>query len=206
MHESPTDAFSLFAMRSMSKYALGLLVIGCIFMAYRSHMFESNRERARREAARMRELKQEIKKDPSNRAALDEIVDYLNGNWSFSRTYAAVTLGELGPLAKPAIPDLIRALNCKDYYVEREAARALGTVGVGMPDAVEPLCRKVRESKTDAALFAAESLGEIGKPALVAIPDLEEAAKSPVPPLAEDAKKALTKLNQIKERTANTVP
>ncbi|HTQ37398.1 MAG TPA: HEAT repeat domain-containing protein [Pirellulales bacterium] len=181
------------------KIAVWLLMALIIFAAYRGHFFESDLARGKREAARMQELRQEFQKNPNNREALDEIVDYLNGNWAFTRQYAAGTLGQLGPLAKPAVPDLIRALNCGEGVVEREAAIALGTVSVGMPDAVDSLRRKVLESKTDAALFAAESLGEIGKPALVAIPDLEEAAKSPVSALAEDAQKALEKLNAVKE-------
>jgi hypothetical protein len=189
-------------MRSVNKYVIWCMLAITIFIAYRSHFFESDRARAHREAQRMQELKQEVQKNPNNREALDEIVDYLNGNWVFSRQYAAGTLRQLGPLAKPAVPDLIRALNCGENVVEREAAIALGAVSVGMPDAVEPLRRKLTEFKRDVAWFAAESLGEIGKPALVAMPDLEEVAKSPVSNMADSAKRALKELDAIKETEA----
>jgi HEAT repeat protein len=150
-------------------------------------------------AEHIQDLKRQVQQDPTNVQALDEITAALNGNWAFARTYAAVTLGQLGPLARRATPDLIRSLDSGDDFVEREAARALGEVAVGMPEAVEPLRKKVRQFKNDAAWFAAESLGSIGEPALVAIPDLEEAAKSPVPNMSHLAQRGLAKLRNIQQ-------
>jgi HEAT repeat protein len=151
----------------------------------------------KRVAARLRELRDQVRSDPKNDEALDEIIGTLNGDWYFSRQYAAGILGELGPLAKRAIPDLVRALNCGEGVVEREAAIALGSVAVGVPDAVEPLRQKMREFKSDAAWFAADSLGDIGQAAVVAIPDLETAARSPVSNMAASANRALAKLRPL---------
>src|SRR5690606_19589378 len=115
----------------------------------------------------------------------------LDDKWSFAKTYACGELMRLGSLARPAVPALIRALDSGDNTVEREVARALGEIAVDMAEPVEPLRKRVREFKNDAAWFACEALGKIGRPALVAIPDLEEAAKSPVDSMSRKARHAL---------------
>jgi hypothetical protein len=140
-----------------------------------------------------------IKIDHGDARSLIEIIDVLNGNWSFARTHAAVTLGDLGDKAKPAIPDLIRALDCGDHFVEREAAIALGKVSRGMPDAVDALSKKL-SSDWDVSIFSAEALGEIGAPAVVALPLLRELAANPGyrPELGEMASNAIRKLERLR--------
>jgi HEAT repeat protein len=191
---------------AQAKILIGVSIVVAVggFIYLRQHM-ETTGDR-RRIAQHLQDLKQEFQKNPQNKQPLNEIVDVLNGDWSFARTYAACTLGELGPLAKFATPDLIHALNCGDIFVEREAARALGKVSIGMPDAVEPLSKKLCEMTDDAGVFAAESLGEIGEPALVAIPDLEDAARSPITGVAYRAQSSLVKLRAIKEKKSSGSP
>ncbi len=67
--------------------------------------------------------------------------------------YAATAIGELGPRGRIAVPNLVRALNCGNDLVEREAAIAIGKVAIGMPEAVEPLRRKIEYPKNDAAIL-----------------------------------------------------
>lgn len=153
-------------------------------------------------AARLRELGDRVEKNPNDTHALDEIRTILNGHWSFARTYACTVLRELGTKAKPLTTDLVAALDCGDRFVEREAARALGTVAVGDPQPVPALIRKLSEDGRDSAWFSAEALGNIGTPALPAIPALEKAAMSKWDSMATSAKKALDTLNALKP-TAN---
>jgi HEAT repeat protein len=153
-------------------------------------------------AEKLQSLKKEFLANPSNLAPLNEMVSYLNGNWSFARTYAVCTIGEIGPLAQPVVKDLIAALNCGDLFVEREAARSLGEVAVGMSEPVPYLIDKMQRPYRDSAWFSAQALGEIGEPALVAIPALEEASHSHVEVMAYRAEEALKKLKKIKESKA----
>ncbi len=139
-----------------------------------------------------------VNADRSDSRSLEEIIGVLNGNWSFARTNAAVVLGNLGQKAKPAIPDLIRALNCGDGFVEREAAIALGKVSRGMPDTVDGLSQKL-SSDWDVSIFSAEALGEIGAPAIVAIPALKAVVATPGyrRRLAEVASRSIRKLERL---------
>ena len=142
----------------------------------------------------------EVRRDPTNRAALDRMVRRLRGNWSFAATYAAGSLGELGPLAFPVANDLLWALNCGDPFVEREAARSLGPVTRGTDIAVDSLISKAKAAPLkDSAVFSVDSLGMIGKPALRAIPLLEEMAQYPEWLMSYSAKQALKKLRQLQD-------
>ena len=129
---------------------------------------------------------------------MNELVRYLNGTWSFARTCACVAIGDLGPSARGAIPDLIRALNCGNGYVEREAAIALGKVAIGIPDAVQPLMSRLSEN-SEVAYFSAEALGKIGRPAFIAIPALEKAAESQNESMRYLATNALISLKKLRD-------
>ena len=107
---------------------------------------------------------------------------------------ACGVLGDLGPLAAPAVPDLIKALNCEDPFVEREAPLALAAIGPAAAPAVPALIAKLKYDDDDAACFSADALGEIGEPALVAIPALEIAAQSKWELMADSANAAIEKL------------
>jgi hypothetical protein len=150
-------------------------------------------------AAHLQMLKRRVEHDPQDTGALDEIRSILHGKWSFARTYSCGVLGELGTKARPAIPDLVEALNSGDGYVEREAALALGKVAVGDPRPVPALIDKLTQQRSDAAWFSAESLGNIGGPAVLAIPALERATASQSKPLRESAEEALSKLKAIQD-------
>ncbi len=133
-----------------------------------------------------------------------EMREILTGDSSFARMKACCALGEIGPLARPAIPNLISALDSGDPVVMREAAHALGEVARDMPDAVPALTERLALSHSDVCVFSAEALGKIGEPALVAIPALEEAATSKSYLLSTAAGDALRKLRTIEaERKPN---
>jgi HEAT repeat protein len=169
---------------------MGILVLAALALRTQVETL-GDRERI---ANRLRDLKARIEHDQNDISALNEIVEVLHGRWSFAQTYACGTLRELGPLARPALGDLIWALDCGNPFVEREAARALGDVSVGMPDAVPALMQKLRDEDDDAAWFAAESLGKIGRPAKPALSALERASRSDNQQMADSAKRALKRL------------
>jgi HEAT repeat protein len=95
------------------------------------------------------------------------------------------------------VPDLIKAINCGDPFREREAPLALAAIGPAAAPAVPALIGKLKEEDYDAAWFSADALGQIGEPALVAIPALEIAAQSKWEPMARHAKAALKKLRKL---------
>jgi len=179
--------------------ALGFALVIGAYIIRQNVETSSDRERI---AQKLQYLSKAHRDDPEGDRFLKDIITILNSRWSFARVYACTELQALGPLAKLAIPDLIRALGCGNPFVEREAARALGTVSVGMDDAVEPLRRKLYAKGSDAAIFAAEALGNIGSPAIRTIPDLEKAAKSSDPSIAYRSQKSLKRLRALEEASA----
>jgi HEAT repeat protein len=150
--------------------------------------------------AEINALATQFKQDPNDTFALNTIISYLDANSSFTRTSAADALGNLGPSARAAIPGLVRTLNSGDLFAERAAAIAIGKIGIDMDQVVEPLRIKIRNPKSDAAIFAAESLGNIGKPALVAIPDREEAAHSSSEWMRKTATESIAKLKALENK------
>ena len=59
------------------------------------------------------------------------------------------------------VPVLIEALNDKNQYVRRDAARALGGFGPDAKDAVEPLSARLRDDEPSVRKAAAASLKQI---------------------------------------------
>ncbi len=150
---------------------------------------------------RLHALAHRVEQDPADARPLDEIRAILKGRWSFARTTAASVLGELGPLARPAIPDLINALNGEDIFVKGEAAVALGHLAVGDARPVRSLTEHLEVDGADSGYGRTyiEALGEIGSPAVPAIPFLERAAQSHDEHTARIAKESLQKLKAIRD-------
>jgi HEAT repeat protein len=93
------------------------------------------------------------------------------------RRAAAKGLGELGPDAKPAVPDLTRALKDGDLFVRRFAAQALGEVGPDAKAAVPALKEALGDKKKEVGEAAAAALARLGPDGVAALTDLLKDAK-----------------------------
>lgn len=141
---------------------------------------------------------------PDGNAAMMELIEILNGDWSFARCQACYVLDELGPLAAPAVSHLIRAAQSGDGFVEQDAIRGLRSIGPAAAPAVDLLIGIVDSATSSPAmgaalreLYAVQALGNIGEPALKAIPSLDRASHLKNELVAKEAQKSLDKLKRI---------
>ena len=110
------------------------------------------------------------------------------------RAAAARILGELGPVAKDAVPDLASALGDADREVRRSAARSLGDIGPGAKEGVLSLVKALKDPEWQVRQAAAYALGRIGRPeAKSALEAAKKDTNDNVKRAAKDALKALKK-------------
>ena len=118
-----------------------------------------------------------------------ELVVTLKSEKVAERAAAARILGELGPAAKDAVPDLQAALGDADKDVRRCAARSLGDIGKASKPAVAALGKTLKDPDAQVRQASAYALGRIGDPA--AKPYLEAAKKDANEGVKHAAKEAL---------------
>ena len=99
---------------------------------------------------------------------------------------AADALGELGPAAESAVPDLIRAIEEaapeKRYQVTWRASVALGRIAPGTKSAGDAIAAlhgllRIRPAEANFQIAAADALGDFGPAAESAVPDLIQIVK-----------------------------
>jgi HEAT repeat protein len=125
---------------------------------------------------------------------VQELIVTLKSDKVAERAAAARILGEMGPAAKEAVPELQAALSDADKDVRRSAARSLGDIGPGSQPAVGALGKTLKDADAQVRQAAAYALGRIGDPS--AKPFLEAAKKDTnegVKRAAKDSLKALKK-------------
>jgi hypothetical protein len=154
-----------------------------------------------------KDLAAKVKAAPESsegKAAMKELIDILNGNWSFARCQVCYVFDELGPLAAPAVPDLMRAAQSADGFVEQDAIRGLRSIGPAAAPAVDLLIGIVASATSSPAktaglreLYAVQALGNIGEPALKATPILEAAKQLTNELVVKEAQKSLDKLKRV---------
>lgn len=186
------------AMEHAIAVAIGLIGVVVEGRVMGQHV-ETNGDRERI-SAHLQVLKTRVAHDPKDEKALNEIRAILRGKWSFARTYACTVLRKLGPAARPAIPELIIALNSGDDFVEPEAARALGAVAVDDPAPVPSLIKKLSRENDEIAWAASAALGNIGAAASDAIPALEKASTSDWDLLASTSKESMAKIRRSQSK------
>ena len=106
------------------------------------------------------------------------------------RANAARTIGELGPVAKPAVPVLVQALKAQDTMVHEAAISALGRIHSD-PDVVIPLLIGYLEDDNlnDEAALALANYGSLAKAAVPKIIPLLHAQDKDAQAAAKDALK-----------------
>lgn len=85
---------------------------------------------------------------------------------------AAAALAGFGPLAAPAVPQLIRELEDADAEYRWSAAGVLAAIGPAASDAVPALISTLNDPDEKVRWYAAWALGEIGALAVDAVPAL----------------------------------
>src|SRR5262249_39067845 len=117
------------------------------------------------------------------------------------RTFAAWTLGSIGPKAKPAVPVLIEIARDKDPPTRLAAIRALGALGPVAKAAGPALTDILNEPTCEIHFPAAVTLSQIGYEAKAGVPALIKMLQGPCPWL-----QALEALGRIGPEARAAVP
>jgi HEAT repeat protein len=202
----------MFSITTKARRMIAGLLLGCVCVIAAAIFFTGGcgdtRENRQQISQHTKDLAAKVKAAPDSvegKAAMTELIKILNGNWGFARSQVCYAIRdvELGSLAVPAVPDLMRAASGDDRFVEEAAVRALGSIGPAAAPAVDLLMDKVEmgisgKSTKGVVWYAARALGDIGEPAIKAIPLLERASRVKFDFLAEDATKSLENLQRLK--------
>lgn len=109
--------------------------------------------------------------------------------------WAILVLGDLGPKAKAAVPQLTALLKDESIQVRREAAMALGAIGKDAAPAVPAIIGKLNDKEMAVRFAAAYALGILGPDAKAAVPALTTALQGDNEFLRVQAAWALAKIN-----------
>jgi len=125
---------------------------------------------------------------------LAPLIRELHSGKSESRARAAATLGKLGPLAAPAVPELVAALADKSIPLQLEALLALEHIGPAARAAVPDLVKILKGENSKLYGGAIDALGAIGPDSLEAAPVLVDLLKGDDPAVAAAAGLALARI------------
>ncbi len=79
-----------------------------------------------------------------------------------ARYWGLLLLGEVGPAAKSAVPDIVPLLSDEGPVIRRQAAMTLGEIGPAAKNAVPALIKSLDDKEAAARFGAAYALGKIG--------------------------------------------
>lgn len=120
---------------------------------------------------------------------------------------AVADLGELGPLARPAVSALVRTLQTSDdLALQHEALIALGRIGTGAAEAGTIVASFLQKDSPVLQHAAIHALRQIGPKAGGSIPQLSELSKSKDPVIAVSAAWALVSLTDDEKIHAQAMP
>jgi HEAT repeat protein len=147
--------------------------------------------RSQRPAERMRAAKDLGRLGWLAREAMPALVATLHDDDSKVRECAAQAIGQMGP---DALPTLVGMLQHDDKYVRRHAVWALGKLGPLAREAINDLCRALKDPDPRTASGAAQALGSMGGEGADAVPPLAEAMRGTNIVLCRLAAKALSQI------------
>ena len=112
------------------------------------------------------------------RSAINPLIDLAVGGKSEAVRIGAIqSLGKLGPLAKPAVPVLLKCLRDKVADVRNATARALPEIKPVEKEVVAALASTLNDKDVYVRTAAAGALGDVGPAAGSAVPSLLTALK-----------------------------
>jgi HEAT repeat protein len=115
----------------------------------------------------------------------------------YRRLWAARTLGRLGAAAAPALPHLIRLLECGPQFVRQAALEALGQIGPTTPELVPALIGYLGHNFADIRKATCGILGRMGHGAEPAVAALIETLGDPDEATRQAAVESLTRLGEV---------
>jgi HEAT repeat protein len=141
-------------------------------------------------------VKQALRK--IKQVTVDDLIECLNDKDIIIRSHAVESLGEMGPEAKSAVPQLILCLKDQKAEVRKKAALALA--GIGKP-ALPALIESLQNEDVRIRKNAAFCLGEMGEQAKGALQALKKLLKDPYKQVRWCADNALKKIENNDEHT-----
>jgi hypothetical protein len=129
--------------------------------------------------------------------AVPDLIEIYDKNIShFSKTETCGVLGQLGPLARQAIPSLIRNMTNDDFYVRQDAGLALDRIHLEPKLVVPAMIAALHDPAPNLVGNAVVTLGDYGPDAKAAIPALLELSKTSDAGLKEQIKTALRSIDR----------
>jgi HEAT repeat protein len=120
------------------------------------------------------------KVDPSkHKVVVGVVVEGLRDSSADVRRSVVETLGELGPEARTALPQLNAALQDRNVEVRRAAADSLARLGPDARGSVGALTDALKDPDAEVRVRAAQALWKVDKQSLTALPVLMKALSDP---------------------------
>jgi HEAT repeat protein len=121
------------------------------------------------------------------------------------RSKAVLALGQLGPGAKSAAPELTRLLQDEDESVRCQAAEVLAKVSGGSAETVTALSSLLADASAEVRMAAARALGSLKDDAAPAVPRLVPLLQDPEEPVRQTVAEALSQIGHLEEQEQQLV-
>ena len=150
-----------------------------------------------------------VQAQPGNPAQnrVDSLVSQLKNTEAGEQFRAVAELGDLGPLAKSAVPELVKTLNqSDDLALKHEVLIALGRIGTESAQAVPEITKFLKNESPLLQHAAIHALRQIGPAAKAAVPELSQAAKSDNLVIAVSAAWGLVSVAEDQQTRVGAIP
>jgi HEAT repeat protein len=125
------------------------------------------------------------------------LIDTLKTSKKYDRVTAIRLIGDLEPVPREAVPDLIAATRDKDTDIRAEAAKSLGKTKPVSLETINVLIGLLKDKKTEVRQASADAFEDIGPDGKEAIPALWQVANGDKDVFVQaSAKRALSKMGE----------